>query len=118
MASTRNNNTRGNYQLEQMTYKENERYNLYKHSSYGEACHNHLAGIGLIQGHLPRNQVSYNSVNTESFLFGINSTNLVHPESPFVAEPRHLQPMNLYQPNPVIMPQPLVIERNRPFPCP
>ena len=118
MASTRNINTRGNYRLEQTSYKENERYNLYKHSSYGEASHANFAGIGLLQGHLPRNQLSYNSVNTESFLFGINSSNLVHPEPMFVPQPKHLQTKNLYQPNQVIMPQPLVIEKNRPFPCP
>jgi hypothetical protein len=118
MASTRNNNTPGNYCLQQRSYKENTQYNLYGHSAYGRAWNTDLAGVGLIQGHLPRNQLSNNSIQTESYLFGINSTNLVHPEPQFVPQPKYLGTKNLYQPNPIIMPQPLVIERNRPFPCP
>ena len=118
MASTRNINTPGNYNLEQRTYKENTEYNLYSHSAYGEAGHTNFAGLGLIQGHLPCNKLSHNPVQTESFLFGINSTNLVKPELKFIAQPTNLKMKNLYEPNPTIMPLPLVIERNRPFPCP
>jgi len=119
MASTRNNNTPGNYRLEQNTYKENAKYNLYTNSAYGEACHTNLAGVGFIQGHVPWNQLSHNPVQTESFLFGINSTNLVQPELPFQPQPNYPQCANLYEQNKtIIMPMPLVIERNRPFPCP
>ena len=118
MASTRNKNTPGNYRLQQNQYNNNQSYNLYTNSSYGQSYYTNLAGVGLIQGHLPRDKLSHNSVQTESFLFGINSTNLVHPELPFTPIPNHLQPMNLYQPNQTIMPEPLIIERNRPFPCP
>jgi hypothetical protein len=118
MASTRNINTPGNYKLEQLQYHNNEQYKLYNYSQYGQAWNTKLAGIGLLQGHLPRNQLSHNSVQTESFLFGINSTNLVNPEPPFHSEPNYLQYANIYEPNKTIMPNPLVIERNRPFPCP
>ena len=118
MASTRNINTPGNYKLEQIQYHNNEQYNLYTYSQYGQAWNTQLAGVGLLQGHLPRNQLSHNSVQTESFLFGINSTNLVNPEPNFHSEPNYLQYANIYEPNKTIMPKPLVIERNRPFPCP
>ena len=117
MSSTRNINTPGNYNLEQNTYHQSERYNLYKNSSCGEAYNQRLAGIGLLPGQVPWSQLTNNPVNTESFLFGINSTNLVSPALPFVSDPKPITYANLYQPKPTYMPLPLVIEKNRPFPC-
>jgi hypothetical protein len=118
MSSTRNINTPGNYKIEINQYQQSEQYTLYKNSSAGEAYNQKLAGIGLLPGQVPWTQLSYNPVNTESFLFGINSTNLVNPEPIFVSEPKGVIYENLYQPKPVYMPLPLVIEKNRPFPCP
>jgi hypothetical protein len=118
MASTRNINTPGNYKLEENQYYQSERYNLYKNSSSGEAYTQHLAGVGLLPGQVSWNQLTNNPVNTESFLFGINSTNLVNPAPIFVSDAKPITYTNLYQPNPTYMPIPLVIERNRPFPCP
>ena len=118
MSSTRNINTPGNYKLEEHKNFQCEQYNLYPNSASGEAYNQKLAGIGLLPGQVPWTQLSYNPVNTESFLFGINSTNLVKPEHVFVSEPKPITYENLYQPKPVYMPVPLVIERNRPFPCP
>ena len=118
MASTRNINTPGNYKLEEQKNCQHEKYTLYQNSSYGQAYNPKLAGIGLLPGQVPWNQLSNNPVNTESFLFGINSTNLVNPEPHFVSEPKPIFYSNLYQPKPTHMPVPLVIERNRPFPCP
>lgn len=118
MSSTRNINTPGNYKLEENKNYQYEKYNLYQNSSYGEAYNQQLAGIGLLPGKVPWTQLSNNPVNTESFLFGINSTNLVNPSPIFVAEPKPIMYENLYQPKPTYMPLPLVIERNRPFPSP
>jgi len=118
MASTRNINTPGNYALEQRQYKENQQYNLYKNSQYGEAWSTRLPGNGLLPGQLPRDKLSYNPVQIESFLFGINSTNLVKPEPCLVPELAKLETVNIYENKPTLMPLPLVIERNRPFPCP
>jgi hypothetical protein len=118
MSSTRNINTPGNYNLEQKTYHQSEKYNLYPNSSYGVAYNQKLAGVGLLPGQVPWTQLSNNPVNTESFLFGINSCNLVNPAPPFVSEPKPITYLNLYQPKSIIMPIPLVIEKNRPFPCP
>ena len=116
MSSTRNINTRGNYQLQQRQFNESKQYSLYVNSPYGEAYNNNLAGVGLLQGYTPCNKLSANPIETESFLFGINSTNLVNPAPKFNAEPLFPSYVNLYKPNPTIMPNPLVIERNRPFP--
>ena len=77
MASTRNINTPGNYSLEQKEYNQFENYTLYANSQYGAAYNTRLPGNGLLPAQVPWNKLSYNAADTESFLFGINSTNLV-----------------------------------------
>ena len=118
MASTRNINTPGNYALEQRQYKNNEQYNLYKNSQYGEAYITKMPGNGLLPGQFPVNKLSGNPIQIESFLFGINSTNLVNPEPALVPQLKCLETANIYEKPATIMPLPLVIEKNRPFPCP
>ena len=44
MASTRNRNTPGNYNLEQTEYKQSENYTLYANSQYGAAYNTRLPG--------------------------------------------------------------------------
>jgi len=118
MASTRNINTPGNYVLEQRQYKQNEQYNLYKNSQYGEASSTKYAGLGLLPGQLPVDKLSYNPIDIEGLLFGIGSTNLVNPIAPIIPQLKTLETANIYVKQQNIMPLPLVIERNRPFPCP
>jgi hypothetical protein len=116
MASTRNINTRGNYYLENKRYMESNNHILYKNSQNGEAYHNNLAGNGLINSKLPRESLSKNPIEIESFLFGINSTNLVDEQPVLHAELKQLTPVNIYEKSPVIIPLPLVVDRNRPYP--
>lgn len=84
MASTRNKNTIGNYNLQQRQYRDMERYELYPNSQYGTAYDTKLLSNGINPGQIPWNQLSENAVQVESFLFGINSTNLVQPQPCFV----------------------------------
>jgi len=79
MASTRNRNTPGNYCSEQRQYKHAQHYALYENSQYGSAYNTRLPGNGLLPAQIPWNKLSHNAADTESFLFGINSTNLVNP---------------------------------------
>lgn len=119
MASTRNRNTSGNYCLEQKQYRQFEDYTLYPNSQYGAAYNTRLPGNGLLPGQMPWNKLSYNAPDTESFLFGINSTNLVNPAPCFVPEIVQLSSANIYQKEAIFMPEPLVVEKNqRPFPVP
>lgn len=116
MASTRNKNTLCDYVLQQQYFRQFENYTLYPNSQYGEAYTTELAGNGLIQGRTPRSTLSHNAVNTESFLFGINSTNLVNPMPIFTPEPKYLNTSNIYEKKPVVIPEPLAVEKNqRPF---
>jgi hypothetical protein len=117
MASTRNINTPGNYNLEQRQYRDMETYALYPNSQYGAAYDTKLPGNGVNPGQVPWNQLSYNPVQIESFLFGINSTNLVNPAPPLVPELTCLKTANVFKTEPVIMPIPQAIPKNqRPFP--
>jgi hypothetical protein len=119
MASTRNRNTPGNYCLEQREFKQNENYTLYPNSQYGNAYNTRLPGNGLLPGQIPWNKLSYNAADTESFLFGINSTNLVNPAPTFTPEIKCLQSANLFKKTDVIMPIPLVVSKTqRPFVVP
>jgi hypothetical protein len=119
MASTRNRNTPGNYCLEQREYGQSQNYTLYPNSQYGAAYDTKLAGVGLNPAQIPGNKLSVNTADIESFLFGINSTNLVNPVPCFQPELKKLESANIFNKEPTIMPVPLVIDGNqRPFPVP
>lgn len=119
MASTRNLNTPGNYNLEQRQYRDMETYTLYPNSQYGAAYSTMLPGNGVNPGQVPWNKLSNNAVQIESFLFGINSTNLVRPQAPLVPELKTLETANFFERIPVFIPEPLVVEKSqRPFPVP
>ncbi len=119
MASTRNRNTSGNYCLEQREYKNSEQYTLYPNSQYGAAYNTRLPGNGLNPAQIPWNKLSYNAPDIESFLFGINATNLVNPAPPLVPELAKLNSANIYDKEPTYIPEPLTIEKNqRPYPIP
>lgn len=119
MASTRNRNTPINYNLEQRQYGQSENYTLYPNSQYGAAYNTRLPGNGLLPAQIPWNKLSHNAADTESFLFGINSTNLVNPAPCFVPEITKIDSVNIFNKDSVLIPEPLVIEKNqRPFPVP
>ena len=119
MASTRNINTPGDYCLQQREFALSETYTLYPNSQYGAAYKTQLPGTGLLPGQVPGNKLSNNAIDIESFLFGVNSTNLVNPAPVFVPELTKLCQANIYKPSPTYMPEPLVILKDqRPLPIP
>jgi hypothetical protein len=121
MASTRNINYSGNYCLEQKQFADSAQYTLYPNSQYGAAYDTMMPGNGVNPGQIPWNQLSNNAVQIESFLFGINATNLVNPAPHhIVPELKPLGTVNFFEKSKVVqVPIPLVIEKfQRPFPCP
>lgn len=119
MASTRNRNTLGNYNLEQREYNNSEKYKLYPNSQYGVAYDTKLPGNGLLPGQVSWSQLSKNYSDIESFLFGINTTNLVNPAPTLIPELKKLETANIYEKVKTYIPEPLIIEREqRPFPIP
>ena len=119
MASTRNINTRGNYNLETREYAQMENYTLYANSQYGAAYDTKWAGLGVNPAQIPGNQLSTNSTNIESFLFGINSTNLVNAAPPLRPELKNLETANFIPKTKTLIPEPFAQEKGqRPFPSP
>ena len=119
MASTRNKNTPGNYCLDQKQNIDQETWRLYTNGANGTAYDTRLCGNGLNPGQLPWTTLSHNPADIESFLFGINSTNLVKPAGPLTPELKCLPSANIFKKSTVIMPVPQAIPKyQRPFPVP
>ena len=113
MASTRNKNTLGNYYLEQRQYQHSGNYTSYPNSQYGAAYNTRLPGNGLMPAQIPWNKLSYNAADTESFLFGINSTNLVNPAKNLTPQLIKLDTQHLYEKTTIYIPEQLVIEKSQ-----
>ena len=119
MASTRSKNTPGNYELEQKVNTLSKRYDLYKHSQHGSPYNTAIPTLGYTPSFISRDALSTNSIDIESALFGINSTNLVKPQPPAKPQLKKIPMKQFFQRTPMIMPNPLVMEHNqRPFPVP
>jgi hypothetical protein len=119
MASTRNKNTKNDYCLQQGSYTSSRNYIDYKYSQVGRAYENAIPCVGIMPSHMPREAFSNNSVEIESALFGINSTNLVNPEKPVVPQLKQLPEKAFFDRLPMYMPEKLVIQTDqRPFPIP
>ena len=117
MASTRNKNTYDNYCLEQRNHSESDMYIHYKYSQYGQSYKNGLPDLGITPSHLPRDILSHNAVDIETSLFGIGSTNLVNKQKEIMPELKDLNTINYFDRIPLILPEPLIVEKNqRPFP--
>jgi hypothetical protein len=108
MASTRNKNTPGNYSAEQWSLGEQINYNTYQ--SYGVPQSTYFAGDGLLHGRVASEQLSNNSCDIESNLFGIGSTNLVNPMTPVVPELKPLGSLAVMDKIPLIIPGDLVVQ--------
>lgn len=119
MASTRNNNTPSDYCLQQQSISQARNYVDYKYGSHGRAFNNGLPDVGIMPSHMPREAFSFNSVQIESSLFGINSSNLVNPQAPIVPELKCLPQIKYFDRMQIYMPEPLVVKTDqRPFPVP
>jgi hypothetical protein len=117
MASTRNRNTPNDYCLQQRDSSLAHNYISYKNGQQGQAFSPAIPSIGYMPTYMPRDTFSHNSVDIESSLRGINSTNLVNPEEPLKPEFKTVPMRPFFETLPIIMPNPLVIENNqRPFP--
>lgn len=119
MASTRNNNTPGDYCLQQRQFKLSKDYNEYVNSQWGAAYKPAMPCLGITPSHMSRDTLSNNSIDIESCLFGINSTNLVNPQPAVKPQLKTIPMQSYFQKTPLIMPKNLVVYKNqRPFPIP
>ena len=119
MASTRNINTPSDYCLQQRAYEHSLTYTTYQNSQSGQATQSAFPCVGINMGHMPANVLARNPVDIESGLFGINSTNLVNPQAPVIAEVNKMQNVAFFERKPVYLPNPFIQSATqRPFPVP
>jgi hypothetical protein len=107
MASTRNNNTPGDYCLQQRSYRSALGYDLYKYKRVSSDTRFPCFGINV--GQVPNTQLSCNPINTESFLYGINATNLVDPEPKFTTVVKCMPGIEFFNRPQAYLPPPLVM---------
>ena len=110
MASTRNKNTLGNYELEQWSLEQSRIQQSYLYQGNGQAITTHFAGDGLLPSWLPPTLLSNNSVDIESFLRGTGTTNLVHPKSDLQPQINPIAQLAIFNKNPLILPKQLYVE--------
>ena len=116
MTSTRNKNMRNEYKIEQELNNKIMDNNLYLNSQYGKPMDEHIPAIGYIPSHMSRDTFSKNSIDVESCLKGIGSTNLVTPQKPTNPDYKTPNSLNFIDGLQVTLPDPLVIEKNqRPY---
>ena len=113
MASTRNKNTRINYDIEQRNFDLANRYTFNPNSAYGLASNTQLPDVGLNPAQIPLSQLSHNPVNIESYLLGIDSTNLVKPRIYEEPQLKQMDSVRFINRMPMVMPEPLVIEKDQ-----
>lgn len=111
MASTRNKNQQGDYRVEQLAYNQQFAYKTNK--EYSIVNPTYLAGDGLIQGRVPDSLLARNPQDIESFLFGIDSTNLVKPQGPVSAQLKCISSASIMHKVPLIMPHDLYMQPNQ-----
>jgi len=114
MASTRNKNTIGNFELENRGNTEQVSYNMNKNYSVPDKSFH--PGNGLLAAKTSRDVMSFDACDIESRLFGIGSNNLVksiveiQPNFKDVgANLRDLQSLSISDRVELIMPQPLKV---------
>jgi hypothetical protein len=116
MSSTRSKNTPGNYQSEQKSFIQSLNYSVDKNNSYGAPTTTHFAGDGLLAGRVAPENLYFNACDIESQLRGIGTSNLVEQHREVVPMPRNLDSLSIIDRLPILVPEPLVVEKNqRPY---
>jgi hypothetical protein len=113
MASTRNNNDRGNYKLEERSHEDQRLYLMYKNQGNGQSFTNHYAGDGLLGGQMGPLALSRNFADIDSYLKGTGSTNLVTPMAPIQPQFKELETLSVIDRIPFILPEPLKVDKNQ-----
>lgn len=113
MASTRNKNTKGDYNLEQNINTSINDWNTYEFSSRGSAYNQAMPSVGYIPSKMCTCFFSKNGIDIESQLYGIGSSNLVNEKQPVKPQLKEIKTVDFFDRQKLLMPKPLVIENNQ-----
>ena len=111
MSSTRNKNTTGNYNLQQKGIRLIDNYNTFINSS--RPTKNNLPCFGFNPSYMPRDAFSNNSIDIETTLFGINSSNLVEHKEPIKPLLIKNDTIKFFDRLPLILPKQYKINENQ-----
>jgi hypothetical protein len=115
MTSTRNKNMPNEYKIQQQFNSNIMDNNLYINSQYGKPISEYIPSVGYMPSHMSRDSFSNNSIDIESTLYGIGSTNLVNGCQTVVPSMKNIYFKNWFdRPNSVIMPPPMFYNQERP----
>lgn len=114
MSSTTHKNSIGNYQLEQAKFQKRRDYDFYSGANVNTlVC---LPGDGLLCSKMHPSMLSNNSVDIESDLFGIGSSNLVNKKADVLPEIKKLKSLAVFQKRKIQLPALLeILPNQRPF---
>jgi hypothetical protein len=105
--------------LEQRIITQSLKYSEFQNGASGAAYSPAIPCVGIMPSQMPREAFSRNSIDIESALFGINSTNLVETQQTVVPQLTRLPEVSFFGRMQLVMPDPLVVEKSqRPFPVP
>ena len=114
MTSTRSINMKTEYNLEQYSNHNIFDRNIYKHNTYGNPVNPGLPLAGSAPpSHMSRCVLSNNSIDIESQLFGIGSSNLVKKKEPVVPRLKKLNDIKFYERKDVLLPRDLLTTTNQ-----
>ena len=111
MASTRSNNTPGDYNQQQSGFRDQHMYMSYVNSASGAAAKPAMPDIGVMPSGVDRSTYASNAIDIESELRGTGCSNLVAPKAAVVCETRELGTMSFFERPVLTMPEPMVTER-------
>lgn len=111
MASTRNKNTNGNYQLEKMG--NNNFSNWIVYDNYATPTASYFPGNGLLMGRIGSSQLSSNFYDIESNLRGIGANNLENPLPQCHPQINSFQWLNICNRADVILPETFMVSNTQ-----
>ena len=109
MASTRSRNSPGDYKLHKTASLQPGSMTTYINSPYGIAQQTYFPGTGLVGSRIPRSELSTNSCDIETQLFGIGSCDLENPRAKVVPQIKPLNSLNICDRVMMIMPEPMSV---------
>lgn len=110
MASTRNINTRCNYNLEQRINTNHFDYQQYQNCSSGKAYDEAMPCFGIYPSKLSMDTLSHNPIDIETQLRGIGTTNLVFEQPEVTPEFKTLRSIKFYDRLALQLPEPLIVQ--------
>jgi hypothetical protein len=114
MASTRNKNTLGNYQMERTGVENHTNY--WTNAVFSVPVQTFHPGDGLLAAKTARNELSSNACDIESSLFGIGSTDLVNPRPNIYPELNTLKSLSIIDKAKTVVVEPTKVNTgNRPM---